>query len=267
MSNICTIFRLLAVKTWTDLEDAQAPTAMSIGEESVTDFLLLDLKRALPTEVKIRKFTKPQEATTGADWEWWFLGATHGFGMRVQAKILNPFSLRYEHLWRKVRASNTLQINLLLNDAKNANLYALYCFYNYWKTTATPSPLWYCGSFPFNLRNYGCTIADANSIKKSFHQNHKDHLNDISTLSLPWECLVCCKGLHAASLPEGAREVALLVSGMTRNKQRQIPDLVLADQLPQYVRVLANASENERPELDIPKERRIDGVMIVQMKK
>jgi Holliday junction resolvase len=55
-----------------------------MGEETITELLLLELKRRHENEIKIVPFNRRQEARNGADWAWSFEGK-QWLGMRVQA--------------------------------------------------------------------------------------------------------------------------------------------------------------------------------------
>lgn len=55
------------------------------GEPSITEIVM---SRAA-TAVSVVPFTQPAEATSGADWIWWWVDADSAYGMLVQAKRLN----------------------------------------------------------------------------------------------------------------------------------------------------------------------------------
>jgi hypothetical protein len=62
----------------------------------------LELKIKHPREIITTTFTKPKEAVTGADWEWRLTGPSDDWlGFRVQAKVIELQSSRYEHLHYK----------------------------------------------------------------------------------------------------------------------------------------------------------------------
>src|ERR1041384_2843347 len=106
-----------------------------LQEESITDYLLLDLVRAHPQEVVVKQFNKVKEGgKIGADWLWWFVGGGVGYGMRVQAKRMSRKGLGYDGLDRNAGKTGIKQIDLLIQDAaaQNPPLYPMYCFYNHW---------------------------------------------------------------------------------------------------------------------------------------
>ncbi len=190
-STLCVTFERLSSAVWTDLGDARN-YKLSFGEESVTDRLLLELKRQHSTEIEIVQFNRRQEARSGADWAWWFQGKKW-LGMRVQAKKLYP-SRRYEALGDHVGNSKKLQIDVLLKQSKEDNLYPMYCFYNFWDVAAYPlaSVPFNCGTFMPREHLMGCMLASAANIKRLAVKLGKDDLATVAQCSFPWLCLVCC---------------------------------------------------------------------------
>ncbi|MEH3128689.1 MAG: hypothetical protein PGN27_01855 [Mycolicibacterium neoaurum] len=55
------------------------------GETAVTEIVI----SRSATAVSVVPFTQPAEATSGADWIWWWVDADSAYGMLVQAKRLN----------------------------------------------------------------------------------------------------------------------------------------------------------------------------------
>lgn len=95
----------IAVKSsawaWDRLREARVHN-FQIGEESLTDFIILNMKKWGARKIAIKTFTRHQESVNGSDWEWWFTGPSGAWlGMRVQAKVLNLASAKYEHLHYK----------------------------------------------------------------------------------------------------------------------------------------------------------------------
>jgi hypothetical protein len=272
-SGLCEIFGLLAARTWTDLRDAHE-AGLSLGEEGITDQLLLSLKRACPTMIAISAFNRRIEGqTTGADWEWWFCGSTRSFGMRVQAKKLNIRSLRYDCLDHVVKGTRRTQVNLLIKDAEaqRPRLYPLYCFYNYWPESSV-SLRWNCRSFAPHWEWFGCSVCDARAVKDMIAKGEK-HVSAIGQISYPWMCLVCCTGYSSprASLPERARGVAVALSRSRKepsirpSRAREVPELVANSRVPHYVQLLLGHDVSERSvEESILAERKIDGLLVVK---
>ena len=60
----------LSVDTWERLRDAKT-FDVRFGEETITDLLLLDLKRKAFQTTSVIQTSKYEEKNTGTDWEWW----------------------------------------------------------------------------------------------------------------------------------------------------------------------------------------------------
>lgn len=65
---LCETFRRQAFWTWEQLARARA-LRVHLGEESLTDFNLLEIRSRHSDEVVTKTFTKAQEGILGADWE------------------------------------------------------------------------------------------------------------------------------------------------------------------------------------------------------
>src|SRR6218665_938727 len=96
---LCQIIKKRSISTWRTLLEADA-LACKVGEESITDFLVLELaKGAAFGGYTVKAFTKHQEHLNGADWELWLTGPTGAwFGYRIQAKVLDIATLSYKNL-------------------------------------------------------------------------------------------------------------------------------------------------------------------------
>ena len=81
---------------WTDLEEAKK-LKTPWQEETITDILIRNLRRAYPGTIDVIAFNKPLEGESGADWIWSFVdtGGTASATMLVQAKRLHDNERRY----------------------------------------------------------------------------------------------------------------------------------------------------------------------------
>jgi len=165
---------MLARLTWREMRHGHL-TRLYLGEESITDYRLLQLKYLCPSLIDIRKHTKQrEEPLTGADWEWWIGDYVNGwFGFRVQAKRMN----------NQLTSYGTLLLNQCqtLIFATPNYMFPLYCFYN---------------SAPYNphvrpplLR--GCTVADATRVRTTFNPPAGTQYAAIYGISRPWHEFVC----------------------------------------------------------------------------
>jgi hypothetical protein len=99
---------------------------LSMSEETITEMLLLRLLRsAKGTGFWIEVFNKLEEAVSGADWEFWFVGTQSCVVLRVQAKRLFR-SGRYASL-DLVPGGQTTQ---LIKDAAKWGCHPYFAFYN-----------------------------------------------------------------------------------------------------------------------------------------
>jgi hypothetical protein len=245
---VCRAFVFAASQTWSELRDFD-----ELGEDSITDYRLLQLKRMCPNEVKVIKFNRIKESTNGADWEWWFGSRSEWFGMRVQAKRLDIDSLEYKHLDHTIGKTGVLQVDRLIADASSRDLYPMYCFYNYWQTGKYNSK-WPCGTFAQKHELWGASIADAHAIQKKVNSRSKK-LQDIEPISFPLMCLACCRGhagTHRPTLPWRARGIARVLSGN--------PDLALVPKLPPYIIQNADTQTLDVPQAPLD----LDGILVVE---
>lgn len=202
--SLCQTFREISHQTWTFIGKARTVSHQPL-EETVTDNNIIEIKTRHPSEVITTTFNRKQEATTGADWEWWFTnsGKSAWFGVRVQAKIIKFKSNRFDALYYKNQTHD------LITDAEKGGMVPLYCFYANWPLT-DPVKTSSCGTFPNAPESYGCSIVDAYAIKKLKAAPGTNALSQIMPLAFPWSCLVCCNGgvgsSVSASLPDRVRD-------------------------------------------------------------
>lgn len=241
---LCETFRNQAFWTWDSLRRARS-AEMRLGEESLTDFNLLEICTRHPNEVVTKVFTKPEEAGTGADWEWWFTGSSNKWlGFRIQAKVLDFRSDKFEHLHYKL-SSGQYQADRLCQTAKSAphKRIPLFCLYGQWPYKR-PGPIWSCGSFPFTEESFGCSLVDAHGIAGL---RPKKSVNDCLPLMTPWHCLVCCGAYSNGDLPQ--RALHFWRERMVRGSEGA--DVDLATEPPTYVRAMLTNELTDRPDADL----------------
>lgn len=242
---LCDTFRHQAFWTWDSLSKARSASTL-LGEESLTDFNLLEIRTRHPREVATITFTKPKEAETGADWEWWFTGRSRKWlGFRIQAKVLDLRSDKFEHLHYKT-PSRRYQTDLLCERAKQhlPRKIPLYCLYVHWLQMSSIPP-WRCPTFPFAQELFGCSLVDAQHVIRL--QPNKTKLQELFPFMIPWHCLVCCEGYGSGDLPERAlnfwRE---RVAG-----EALPPEVELVSEPPRYVRQVLSNELSEAPDGDL----------------
>lgn len=241
---LCKTFVMMANKIWKQLEAARA-LGINRGEETVTDDFLLDVQSAHPADVVTFQFNKPDEAITGADWEWWLTDGRRWAGLLVQAKILNPKSNLYSSIKHVVRGRP--QIDIILEQASYKGIPATYFFYNHTRRRF-PDVAWNCLSTSPEIEQLGCTVAHAAAVRPLVKQGGVG-IATLAAIAVPLRCLVCCKGHvekgQPPSLPNRThgivRHLAELGSG---DPFIEVPPLL--DEPPRYVRALLSAPLDQR---------------------
>jgi hypothetical protein len=189
--------------TWNQLRDART-LGYQLGEESITDFLVLNLKKNGGKKFFIKSFTRHAESLNGADWEWWLTGSSGlWLGMRIQAKIINFQSLKYEHLYH--RNKHGYQADLLIKDANRNGVIPLYCLYTNWDARRHRAKrlCWNCKP---SIRHYGTSILSANIVRSLLPYNII-HLDFLYKHLMPMHCILCPKSKPATGdLPERSLE-------------------------------------------------------------
>ncbi|WP_370464623.1 DUF6615 family protein [Microbulbifer sp. YPW1] len=159
------------------------------GEETITDLVLLELKRLSPQNVLILQTSKAAEASTGTDWEWWIGSDRVGWTRyAVQAKKMNWDTERYNSITQ--RTGSKLQIDVLDAFAASNGAIPLYCFYN--SATSTAKSAWNCCK-AFDAPQLACTVTPSAIVRpcistrgtKNFSWMHS-HIETV-----PWRCLTC----------------------------------------------------------------------------
>jgi hypothetical protein len=172
-----------------------------LGEESLTDFIVLNIKKWGAGKIAIDTFTRHAESINGSDWEWWFTGPSGKWlGMRVQAKVLNLSSEKYEHLHHRNR--HGYQVDTLINDAHKNGLIPIYCMYTNWDPKKY-KPTWKCKTFSPTVRHYGTSILDPRFVK-SLQPKNETRLSSIIGSLKPMHCIFCCTGFGGIELPDRA---------------------------------------------------------------
>lgn len=195
---LCSTFRELSYQTWSLLSKARAVRSQ-IGEETLTDLNLLELKLHHSAEVKTRTFTKPAEARSGADWEWWFTGQGQWLGFRIQAKVLELDTDTFPHL--HYRNSRDYQSNILITSSLSAEIpmIPMYCMYLQ-RSDIVQDHAEACGSFGTTPESYGISLLSAFEVLRF---RPTVGLTGIWSSLRPWHCLPCCSGFSSRgrSLP------------------------------------------------------------------
>lgn len=221
---ICDVFLRNAIKTW-DLISSSRISDYQLKEETITDLNILEFKKQLAKQIITVPFTKPEEGKNGADWEWWFRDKS-GFwiGVRVQAKIINIGTNKFEHLHSyKGKKKKKFQSEKIIREALRSKppKIPIYTLYSQWDNSVV-SAKWTCGSFPQYVDLYGCSTMSAIDVYKRRNKNERD-LKSLLVDMKPWHCLICCKG-HS---PTG--QLTDRIEGYARNNFFQNKDDILKE--------------------------------------
>lgn len=185
---LCSTFKEVSHGTWQNLDRGKR-FGFKLGEEGITDMNLLALTERHSHEIITAKSTKHQEGQDGADWEWWIGGHQSWLGFRVQAKVVNPFTNRFESLHYKT--GRRFQCDTLIRRSLDDSLarIPLYCLY-------------------INLADkqfdYGCSLMCPFVVKARRVARTKDDQCGVESLRpylVPWHKLVCPDSPTLTSLP------------------------------------------------------------------
>ncbi len=189
---LCREFLTLSVSTWERLRIARR-VGFPIAEDTITDLNLLTLFAKQGPSLFTIKFSRRQEAVTGADWEWWMRGSARlGFGFRVQAKCLHPKTTTYRYLHDKDPKTGIFQCEQLISDAlRTPGLAPVYCLYSNWDLRRHCRGRNWTGER--RRRPFGCAMVSAFVIRRLRRGNVKD-LASIWPMMSPLHHLVCPPG-------------------------------------------------------------------------
>jgi hypothetical protein len=252
-----------------------------MGEETVTETLLLDLALELGPHLAVEPFTKYAEShETGADWEWWFCDGQGqpAFGMRVQAKKLKSTKAGVPYYDLAYTPKNgKRQVDRLCEAAKAKKLPAIYALYNGPELDLSLFP-WQCCREPVSPSVFGVSMLSGDAARV-LADNATTTLGDTGPLSLPWSCSALCPqmlGLNHVDwppddpIPTEVGELAYWVGDLVIGLLVQDAQLTDArtqdradagrqgfrtwDDAPEYVRrvvdAVAQSRGDQRPHLD-----------------
>lgn len=221
------LFNSLAEETWFKLErSSRSPT--TFGENSITDHNLFAVYQHAP-RIRLRHYNQNEEATVGADWEWWIGNVVDGWiVLRIQAKRVRDRS--YPEL-AHAALDDTFQYDTLIascdrEGGEQHSTYPLMVFYNGWGGSlfgtgdrwphdavwracrhGQTQPHCACAT----VQQYGCAVASARSIKRVHEHSGRDrltrrvapHLSESQPWSYLWQAPHVPAGTAAsAHMPE-----------------------------------------------------------------
>jgi len=134
-----------------------------LGEETITDLIMMDLYLRGFTLSHFTHTAKPDEAMWGTDFELWVVSDLLGwFRFALQVKKLTLTDDRYSSLTQG--NSNGDRIDLLEQYARLNRAAPLYCLYNYTEY-ADELRHYHCGDGQHDLKELGCTVTPSSNIR------------------------------------------------------------------------------------------------------
>ncbi len=102
---LCPDFIRLNLQTGRNLYAARE-SMFPLCEDTVTEMNLLEIASRHQDRVIVKRFNRKEESEGGADWSWWFLDEKkkEAIGFRIQAKIIDQSSDKFEYLHYKSRS-------------------------------------------------------------------------------------------------------------------------------------------------------------------
>ena len=200
---------LIAEDTWRTVKESW-DHGVRLGEETLTDLLILDFMRFKPSHYKLFQINKKEESRIGADLEIRLhAGENQAAVFAVQAKKLYQ-SGRYERLNAKVKSSGSSQIDILDMYSESIGALPLYLLYNY-VDQRDMQPYWHCCQC-LDERQLGCTLVPSWTIRQAISKHGCRNFDWIHTScnALPWRCLFDCPQLRDhQSLPPARRRLSM----------------------------------------------------------
>ncbi len=222
----------LAIDTWERSRDAKR-LSVRLGEETITDLLMLDLRRqGFKT---FRQTSKAYEPTFGTDFECWLGCPGSWIGFAVQDKKLDFRTGRYLALGHYVGGQR--QSDILETYAKNRGMIPRYCLYNH--ADYVDKTYLQCCSRCFREEELGCTLIPLAVVQtaigsyggKDFHSLHR------LDCTVPWRCLAICPRLQ-----EALASKSLSLDGLTPLLDNDTP---IHEELPAELGQLSKAEDLE----------------------
>lgn len=180
----------------------------NVKEESLTDWILYTISERTD-KFYYRAFTRNEEATNGADWEWWVLVDNYqgfcAYRFLVQAKKLKKDQDNYPLIAYGNR--NGLQIDLLIDSAKHRDAMPIYIYYS----VAVPEIMQQINNFDFidkgtvtwceNCIN-GAYMSMAQSVKKKIFDSPRKKITEVDLLNNSLGLSMCDLLFHSKYSPK-----------------------------------------------------------------
>ena len=193
----------IAEDTWGRLKQSW-DVQVRLGEETLTDLLILDFTRSMEGRTRLFQSTKSQESRRGTDLEIRIhAGGNRAAAFAVQAKKLDQADGRY-----RLDAKAKSQLDILETYSQSVRAIPLYLLYNYVNRYEI-QPYWHCCQC-LDERQLGCTLVPSWNIRQAIQVRAKkfDAIHT-SCAALPWRCLFDCRaGRDHRFLPAACRSLS-----------------------------------------------------------
>lgn len=244
--DLCNAFKKESLIVWSKLKAAKSIN-YQLGEETLTDMLILRLGLQNFNDFNINAYTKSEEGKNGADWEMW-LHDLNGkwLGFRVQAKVLNLEKNEYKQLHYK-RQTAKLIIKARKETPKRIPLYLLYTMWDQkfdTSQTVLKDKEWL----------YGCSIIDAYKVFKKYKKTRK--LSQLLDDMYPWHFLVCHGSETSQSIVQNAFKFwsETIVKSLDSNDTPQEHNFIInGDGRPKYLKLLQDGQQLDSIDVDLSK--------------
>lgn len=185
-----------------------------LGEETLTQLLVLDFVRFMPDYYKLHQCTKKEESQQGTDLEIRIYDVgTQAAKLAVQAKKLYQANKPYQTGgYYRLDTKAKSQMDILETYSRGARAIPLYLLYNY-VDRCDISRYWHCCQCP-DKKQLGCTLVPSRNIRQAFKNYKLKNFDWIhkSRGVLPWHCLFDCTQRRGHQGQTAARRSLSLLS-------------------------------------------------------
>ena len=157
----------IAEDTWGRLKQSW-DVQVRLGEETLTDLLILDFTRSMEGRTRLFQSTKSQESRRGTDLEIrMHAGGNRAAAFAVQAKKLDQAEGRY-----RLDAKAKSQLEILETYSRSVRAIPFYLLYNY-VARHKIQPYWHCCKCP-DERQLGCSLVPSWNIRQAIRARARD---------------------------------------------------------------------------------------------
>ena len=168
--------------------------SVRFGEETITDLLLLELRRK--GFISFKQTGLHNESKYGTDFECWIGSDDSGWiGYAIQAKKLDFGTGTYRNLGHVVKGPGKRQVDILKTYANRRGLTPRYCLYSH--SPHVDQSFLHCCSRDFLEEELGCTLTPPSVIERAIASRGGKRFESLQADSdtVPWRCLARCPRL------------------------------------------------------------------------